>query len=327
LAQNAIDPAEAVYPFDVTPEMEIWVDDVLYGNVSKTSDTKLDIIQQAMFGKDFDFEYAEGLTLTAAEAFEQRRGNCMSFTALFVALARTAGIDAYLLSVRRSPEVDKEDDLVVINHHVVAAHRSPRQVNVYDFYVSKSEPFIQQRVVDDVLASAMYHNNMGGLAIREGDLAEAERNLRISTKLAPNWPPAWINLGVAKFRSGDSEGALMAYRKVLELDPSHPSALTNMAFVYRQLGWEEEANTVLRAAAHRSNNPFTLIALADVEMFRSDFDKAADYLRRARLWYRSEPEVWDAMARLARHRGKDVKAEKYVTRAGKLRLRQEDSNG
>jgi tetratricopeptide (TPR) repeat protein len=277
-----------VYPFDATTEMEGWVDDVLNGSGSKTADAKLDVIQQAMFDRGFDFEYAEGLTLTAAEAFEQRRGNCMSFTALFVALARSAGIDAYLLYVRRTPEVEKEDDLVVINHHVVAAHRSPRKVRVYDFYLTTAEPFIQQHVIDDVLATAMYHNNIAGHAIREGDLAHAERNLRITTTLAPNWPPGWVNLGVTRFRSGDSEGALSAYRKVLELDPTHPSALTNMAYLYRELGWEEEANTALRAAAHRSNNPFTLIALADVEMFRGDYGKAADYLRRARLWYRSE---------------------------------------
>ena len=39
-------------------------------------------------------EYDAGSTLTAAETFRTRRGNCLSYTNMFVALARAAGLRA-----------------------------------------------------------------------------------------------------------------------------------------------------------------------------------------------------------------------------------------
>ena len=326
VTHRQIDSDDVVYPFDSSSEMEAWLDDVLnfYGN--EPAVTKLDRIQRAMFDKGFDFEYEDGLTLTAAEAFEQRRGNCMSFTALFVTLARSAGVETFLLSVRRAPEVVREDDLVIVNHHVVAAHRSPQQLDVYDFYLSKEEPMFQRRVVDDVMATAMYHNNMGGLAIRNENLAAAEWNLLIATTLAPSWPPGWVNLGVLRFRRGDVEGALDAYQHALEAEPNQPSALTNMAYVYREMGRQEESEAALRAAANRSSSPFTLIALADADMFQGKYEDAARYLRRARRRYRSEPEVWESMARLARYQGDLEKANKHLAKAEKLKEKKSRSD-
>jgi Flp pilus assembly protein TadD len=320
--RSPVDPAEVIYPFESTPEMKQWVDEILmrYANTGDVS--RLDVIQGAMFSKDFDFAYEDDTTLTAAEAFKQRRGNCMSFTALFVAMTRTAQIPTFLMSVRRTPEVEKDEDLVVVNRHVVAGYRNTKDVTVYDFYITTETPFMQQQVIDDVMATAMYHNNLGGDAIRLGRLEAAVSNLAIATALAPNWGPAWVNLGVARFRMGDSEGALEAYQKALMVEPNNSSALTNTAYVYRNMGREDEAQAALRAAAHRTTNPFTLIAIADIEMVRGNLGTAERYLRRARWWYKSEPEVYHALARLARQRGEKAKAEKYEVRAEKLRERE-----
>jgi hypothetical protein len=149
---------------------------------------------QALFSPDFDFVYDTELTLTAAEAFTSRRGNCLSFTSMFVAMARSAGIPTFLMSVRRDPEVDRDGSLVVVNRHVVAGYRgASSEVHIFDFYVTTTEPYIQRRTIDDVTATAMFHTNLGGDAIRRGDLG-AVRNLGIATTLAPDWAPGWINL-------------------------------------------------------------------------------------------------------------------------------------
>jgi Flp pilus assembly protein TadD len=327
ILDKEIDPSEVVYPFDSTPELEAWVRDTLRRYVNAGSKSQLEVLQNEMFGSDFEFTYDEELTLTAAEAFETRRGNCMSFTALFVAMGRSAGIPTFLMAVRRAPEVDRVDDLVVVNRHVVAAHRDAHEVSVYDFYVASATPFIHQFVIDDVLATAMYHNNMGGAAIRHGDLEGAFLHLGITTTLAPQWGPGWVNLGVARFRSDDASGALAAYQHALEVDPNNSSALTNIAYVYRSQGRTDEAQNALRAAAHRTTNPFTLVAMADVEMVRGNLDQAARYLRKAKRWFGTEPEVYDALARLARYRDDPPRAKKYAARAAKLRKREAEANG
>jgi len=318
IEKKHLDPAAVSYPFESTPEMEAWVAQVLKRSSHVSEVDKLDMIQMAMFDNDFAFAYEDGTTLTASEAFEQRRGNCMSFTALFVTLARSAGMDAFLLAARRAPAIDKEGDLVVLNHHVVAGFPGPNKVTIYDFNIT-SETSLQRFIIDDVMATAMYHNNLAGDAIRDGNFDDAVWHLEITTSLVPEWAPGWVNFGVARYRNGDTDGALECYRKALEVDANNPSALTNMAFVYRELGRRQEAETALRAAAHTSTNPFTLIAIADAEMIQGNYGDASSYLRRARRGYRSEPEVWDAMSRLARLRGDIDKAQRYAARAGKLR--------
>jgi len=321
IRRASLDSSNVVYPFETTPEMEAWVDEVLKRYANSGNLIRLNAIQTAMFDADFAFSYQDDVTLTAAQAFAQRRGNCMSFTALFIAMSRAAGIPTFLMSVRRTPEVDKDEDLVIVNRHVVAGFRNPSDVTVFDFYLTTESPFMQQRVIDDVMATAMYHNNLAGNAIRAGRLEEAARNLDIATALAPHWAPAWVNLGVVRFRRGDPMAAMEAYQEALMLEPTNSSALTNMAYVYRNLGREEEAQAVLRAAAHRTTNPFTLIAIADLEMVRGNLAEAERYLRRARWWYKDEPEVYVALARLARHRGRTDKADKYTARAEALRVR------
>ena len=314
-----IDPATAIDPFATSPDMVSWVEDVLRPHAGEDDLDRVIAIQQALFDGSFGFNYEADLTLTAEEAFEERRGNCMSFTVMFVSLARTAGIEAFLMTVMRAPDVDRHGDLVVVNRHVVAAMMGdPGTVAVFDFYLRDDGPRIQQLVIDDVKATAMYHTNLGGDAIREGRLDDALEHLRIATTLAPGWAPGWINLGVVRNRMGEREGAIDAYRKALEADPLDSSALTNLAAIYRDQGMDTEAETALRAAAHQTTNPFTLIALADVEMMHGDLRAARRWLNKARRWYPDEPEVYGALSRLASRRGNLDGAARYQDRATKL---------
>ena len=200
----------------------------------------------------------------------------MAFTSMFVALSRSVGIRTFLVKVRRAPEANRDESVVVVNRHVVAGYRGPDKMTLYDFYVTSATPYIQHRVIDDLQASAMFHNNLGGAAIRDGDFDAAIRHLDIAIGLDPSWAPAWVNLGVARFRLGDSEGAMRAYERALEEEPGNSSAFSNIALLYRQQGREEEARTALMAAAEGRANPFTLIAMADVEIGRGDLDAAGD---------------------------------------------------
>ncbi len=320
--ERGLDPRDVVYPFLVSDEMAAWAEEQIRPHATMSQEAKLLALQRAFFDSgEFSFAYDEQRTLTAEEAFASGHGNCMSFTSLFVAMSRSLGIPTFLLAVKREPEIEKEDDLVIVNRHVVVGFRMPTKVYYFDFYVTGSGPYINKTVVDDVVASAIYHTNHGGLAIREDDLEEALRHLEIAIALAPEWAPAWVNLGVAHSRLGDIDSALSAHQKALVVDPGNSSALTNMAHIFRDMGREDEARAALKAAADGSRNPFTLIAIADVEMMRGSLDQARRYLKRARWWDGKEPEVYDALARLARLEGDEAKAAKNSQKAAELRQR------
>ncbi len=319
-----LDPDEVVYPFTVGDEMREWVSERLGRFVTASPEVRLQALQSAFFDRgQFEFDYEQARTLTASEAFAVRHGNCMSFTSLFVALSRTMGLPTFLLAVDRVPAVEKIEDLVVVNRHVVAGYRAPDTIHLYDFYLTSADPYVERQVIDDLGASALYHTNIGGREIRDGDYEEAARHLRIATVIEPDWGPAWVNLGVSLERLGRIEEAMDAYRQALLAEPGNSSALVNMAGTYRDRGLVEEARTAMAAAAEGSRNPFTLIAMADMEMLRGDLDAARKYLRRARWWYGREPEVHDALARLARAVGDRDKARKHSERAAGLRTRSE----
>ena len=317
-----VDSTQVVYPFHLTEDMASWAKRIVQGHQSLMPEVKLEILQHAFFdGGEFEFQYDVVKTLTAEEAFTARHGNCMSFTSLFIALSRSLGMQTFLVSVKRQPEVMKDQGLVVVNRHVVAGFRAPSRVHLFDFYVTNTSPHVTQHVLDDLEASAIYHTNIGGAAIRAGDPGEAVRNLEIAVVLAPRWAPAWVNLGVARSRLDQPEEAFTAFQRALEIEPTNSSAFVNLAKIYREQGQNEEADTAMRAAADSTRNPFTLIAMADAEMVKGNFDAARQYLRRARWWYGKEPEVYLALSRLARLEGEESKAKKHAKRAVDLQLK------
>lgn len=320
IAELPVNPDDVVYPFRVTPEMVEWAQNQLALYSTASPDVRLQGLQKAFFDSgEFEFEYDQARTLTAEEAFAARNGNCMSFTSLFVALSRSVGIPTFLVLVKRQPAVEMDEGLVVVNRHVVAGYRAPNRMYTYDFYVTSSKQVATHKVIDDLSASAIYHTNIGGLAIRQGDLDEAIHNLEIATVLAPEWAPGWVNMGVAFMRMGKEEEAFDALQKALAVEPGNSSAMINLSRVYRNQGRTEEANNALRAAAEGTRNPFTLISMADLEILRGDYDKARRYLRRARWWYAKEPYVYDALARLAEVEGEADKVERYRRKADALR--------
>ena len=54
--------------------------------------------------------------------FRSRRGNCVAFTNLFIAMSRAIGIPVRAAILRREPASEREGDLILINTHVVAAY-------------------------------------------------------------------------------------------------------------------------------------------------------------------------------------------------------------
>lgn len=321
VARTGLDPEEVVYPFHASPEMIAWAEDATAAVSRSEPRRRLTQLQRAFFDTEgAGFTYDDSRTLTAADAFQTRRGNCMSFTALFIAMSRSLGIETVLLEVEREPEIDRQDSLVVVNRHVAAAYSSGPQMAIFDFYLNSDVPVTGREVIDDVFASAIHHNNLGGVALRENRLGEALKNLEMATTLAPTWPPGWVNLGVARVQNDDVEGALAAYGRALANDPRNSSALNNLSILYGRLGRYNDARLALTEAARQGRSPFVLVALADSEIRSGRMDEALKYLRRAKRLEPDEPEVWDALARFARSTGQVRREAKYRQKAASLRL-------
>jgi Flp pilus assembly protein TadD len=276
---------------------------------------KLERLQQYLFDEDsFPFVYDARATLTAAQAFAERRGNCVSFTNLFIALGRSLGVPlkGALIYLGES-EVD--DGLVVVNNHLVAVDRRPEKLVVYDFSSTRGRPPVGVEVIDDLWLTAIYLNNLGVEALRAGDLAAAAERLGAAIRLAPEFTAPYGNLGVARRLLGDRAGAFEAYSQALAVAPRSPAILANLARLYQDLGREDEAREALLAADLGGASAYLLVARGNLELARGRREEAMRLYKRARRTDPDLPEPWVAIARLELQRGRPAAARRALAMA------------
>ncbi len=80
--------------------------------------------------------------------------------------------------------------------------------------------------------------------------------------LMPESPDAHANLGNARKRLGDAEGAAASYRRALAIAPTHSGALNSLAALYHEQGRIEMAMTALETALKR--DPASRMALRNL---------------------------------------------------------------
>ena len=270
-------------------------------------------------GGTFVFDYDTDLSLTAAEAFQAGRGNCVFFTNLFIALGRSRGIPVRLALLEREPRSEREGDLVLVNTHVVAAYAHSGKLTVYDFYRLRRDEVRGIRLLDDIWVTGIYLNNLAVRKLRAGDLEGAAAGLDQALRLVPNFVGALGNLGVVRRRQGDLDGAFDAYRRALELSPRDATVLGNLATLYTGLGRPREAAAALRSADLRSSaSPWALLVRGDLEAADGNAEAALSWYRKARRIAPDLAEVWAAIAQAEAARGRSKSALKAATRALEL---------
>jgi Flp pilus assembly protein TadD len=203
-------------------------------------------------------DYDDTKTKTARQTFHERVGNCMSFTALFVALAREADLEVTFQTVETPPVWHADSDLVILNNHVNALVKQKLGSRVVvDFDITEFKGEYKTREVSDEYALALYYNNVAMDALRKGDLEQSFRLLKRSIETFPEIADNWANLGVIYSRSDEDDHAIAAYMKALDLDRQHRPSLANLASIYQARGDEEHAEYFARRVRHHQDqNPY-----------------------------------------------------------------------
>jgi tetratricopeptide (TPR) repeat protein len=88
----------------------------------------------------------------------------------------------------------------------------------------------------------------GFTAFRSGQYAKAAEAYRQMTEADPNEPIAWMELGSALLKMGDSRAALENYRRALQLAPGNALVHQNLAICLTHMGSAREAVEHYRAA-------------------------------------------------------------------------------
>ena len=313
---RGIDPGTVVIPFEVTEEMRAWARDTVKS--TNLPESRLSHLLNAILQRG-DLEYQRGFTATAQEVWKTNRANCLSFTHLYVALAREVGLPVYYLRVYDLREFEKSGDLVIASDHVTAAWGPPSHRRVLDFSDRPVTEYHQTEPISDLTALALHYANVGAEQIRGGNLEDAERTLRTSVQLDPGLADGWVNLGVALRRLGHQAEAESSFRRAVEANPQLLPAQTNLAMLLEGEGRTEEARNFREATNRRSNrDPFSYLVLGDLAMSAGDLSEAARLFQLARKLKPRHAEPLAALGQWALAVGRREEAERWYARAANI---------
>jgi len=226
--------------------------------------------------------YGAETTRTVAQTWRSGKVNCLSFSLLFVALAREAGLRADVQEFDQVLVWYKQDGIVYNASHVNVGVRLGRQVHTVEVSRDQVIAHDHPKVVPDARALAHYYNNRGAELLAAGEVEAARRHMQASLDIDPGFASSWNNLGVLHLRNAELGAAERAYLAALELEPKHGPTLFNIVSLYRRSGDRERFDAYQRRLEKAQlDDPFHQFLLAVEAEERGDHARAVDHYRRA----------------------------------------------
>ncbi|WP_313343142.1 tetratricopeptide repeat protein [Stenotrophomonas sp.] len=260
---------------------------------------RLDRLVHLIFDEDaMHLEYDPYATHTLTETWQTHRANCLSFTLLFVSLARAAGIEAHVQEVAQVVTWNVDQGVIYSIGHVNAGLFFNGRNAVVDLDRNVLYDRYGPRPISDQRALAHFYNNRGAHHMAEGEPAQARAYLQAALRLAPEFTAGWNNLGVLDTREGHLDQARRDYETALRLQPRHAAALSNATALYRRLGEQRLAMQLARRLEKvQQADPFAQFRLGNEAEQRHDYAQAIQYYQHAVRLYGTAHQFHFGLAR------------------------------
>ncbi|MCB1048952.1 MAG: tetratricopeptide repeat protein [Acidobacteria bacterium] len=308
----------------LSPEMQTYIS----GAISDTEGQKEKVyalIDLIFSEKHLGLTYGNNRTRTASETFESRQGNCLSFTSMFVAMARHVGLSAQFQEVLDVSTYNKRGQVVVNNKHMNAIVMvNGRRLEV-DFQPYAERKKHLTRIVSDAQAFAHFYNNKGAEAFADNHWDLSNAYFHAAMQVEPNFARTYSNYGVLLKRLGDLKGAEEAYLKALDLDDDEYTAMSNLAQLYEGIGRADLAEKFQRKVErHRNKNPYYHYSLALDDYDVGNYGSAIDHLKKALRLHPRESDFYHAIARAYWQTGDQKTARKNLELAERFAMSEEE---
>lgn len=277
------------------------------------------LVNAIFLDPELKFAYAP-VSRSASETFESRDGNCLSFTLMFLAMARHLNIDARFCEAKVSPMFTKKGEFVILNQHLKPVVFIDGNAYSIDIFPGIIPIGLDGRIVDDKRGLAHFFSNKGVDALGSGDFALAESSFKKALALDDSTAGAWLNLGTARFRAGNLKDAERFYRKALALNSKSMAAMNNLLAICELTGNQKEALRLKKKIQQfREKNPYYHYSLGLQASLEGHYDEALDHYKRATKLNTTEHTFYHALAQLYAQLGDKDKmvanlqlAEKYA---------------
>jgi len=286
-----------------------------HGSTLKLHELLYAIITEGSFGLEYD-----EITRTAQETFEARLGNCLSFTNLFVAMAREVGLEVSYQEVDIPPSWSMGGDTYELNRHVnVFVDLGPGGVKEVDFNIDDFQSSYDRHRISDERALAHYYTNVGTEHLQKGDLLEALRYFRKAIAKDDAFAPVWSNLGALYSQAGHFDYAEAAYLRALDINPREQVAMSNLGQLYKHLGQAELADWYNQQSnRHRMRNPYYRYHLARTAFYAKDYDSAIGHLKYSIKKNRDEDTFYLLMGLSYLQKGDESAARRWLEKAERM---------
>jgi len=335
----------------VSPEMREFLEK--HVDLKGSDSLKLHQLASAIVSADtFGLVY-DDKTRTASETFHARLGNCLSFSNMFVAMARHVGLNVQFQEVDVPPDWTLDKDTYVLNQHVnVYVDLAQAGVRVVDFNIADFKTSYEMQRIPDTRALAHYYNNIGVGRMQTGDTAAAlscfrtaiavaqeeqpvakekkevkekvvktgslipRRTLEANSDGERQFSPAWANLGTLYLRAGHPAHAEAAYLQAVKANSSDLVAMSDLARLYEQLGDRERAAAYKKRVIHHRNlNPYYRYELARQAYVGKDFVAAISHLKYAIRKRPKEDQFYFLLGACYLEKGDTRAAERWLAKA------------
>lgn len=256
-------------------------------------------------------DYDSGLTRTAAEAFDAKRGNCMSLVMMTAAFANHFKIPFRFNSVYLEESWTRNNGIFFVAGHVNISLGRPQsmapRIQVFgepelltiDFLPPQEVRRNRSRAIDESTILAMFMNNRAAEALTENRVDDAYWWSRASIETDPRWLASYNTLAVLYRRKGLHDLAESTLRLVLEREPLNVQAMSNLVLVLLDGGRAKEAEMYSNQVAQlQPVPPYKFFDEGVAAMKAGEFATARQLFRKevARAAYVAEFHFWLGLA-------------------------------
>ena len=292
-----------------------------FSNLSKHSAAKR-LTKWLIDESGHNMRYDVTANLTPIEAYQQRRGNCLSFTLLLNALADELGIDIEFNSVDIPNTWGLDEKLgMVFYRHVNGTLTTTGRRQIFDLAMNIYDTGYPQRYITRDQALALHLNNKAVDLLGQGEIQQALHPLKLAISLSPENPDLWANLGVVMKRSGKLKRAESAFTQALKLDRYSIPAASNLERHYREQGNADKAKVFEKQVARaRKSNPYYHYQLAQEEYRSQQYRGALRATNRAISLHNQDPRFYELKSRISQQQHNYHSALKSLKKAYALSI-------
>lgn len=271
-------------------------------------------------------EYDVSANLSPLETFQQRKGNCLSFTILLVSIAQKMGVslDYNQVDVPQAWE-SISDTEVVLYEHVNATYKAVPNKYVFDLAIQNYRFGFPQRTITETEAVARLFSNRGIEALKNQNYAAADHNLKLALGYDSNSSQIWSNYGVLLKRLERVGNAKEAFKHSLKLDPNNAIAASHMERIYRHAGQHYLADKYsFYARQARRINPYFHFKKAESLFLEGEYVAARKAIKKAQSLHHYDPQFFELGSKIALKLNRYSLAIREMKKAAKLSVLEKD---